>query len=211
MSFTRRHRRNIPTDVVSAWARYLVVASKRVNSSSRYRSIHVECKSKGIECIESWDSKEVRLINRLSVTINSNIRGTWVGKLWTRSIWSDQRRLGKSRYICVQPVVSGRPIDLSSVELSLQRAAIISDSTRASVTGETKVARDNDHLWIFHTLDGNISKINCEMKRSRWWNEISLVLSRRIEWRSMDKNCVFSGRKNFMNLVRQQCCVKIGT
>lgn len=111
----------------------------------------------------------MRLINRRSVTINSNIRGTWVGKLWTRSVWSDQRRLGKSRYICVQPVVTGRLIDLSNVELSLQRAAaVISDSTRAGVTRETKVARDNDHLWIFHTLDGN-SKINCEMKRS-WWN-----------------------------------------
>lgn len=49
--------------------------------------------------------------------------------------------------IHMQPVVTGRLIDLSNVELSLQRAAaVISDSTRAGVTRETKVARDNDHL-----------------------------------------------------------------
>lgn len=38
-------------------------------------------------------------------------------------------------------------IDLSNVELSLQRAVVISHSAREpAVTGETKVARDNDHL-----------------------------------------------------------------
>lgn len=38
-------------------------------------------------------------------------------------------------------------IDLSNVELSLQRAVVISHSAREpAVTGETKVERDNDHL-----------------------------------------------------------------